>query len=70
MEAAKRCGVQLEDRQLAAAPRNRPEGETYLKSMSAAANFAFASRQLVSHFVRWVFFGGIRFQGASFRGAL
>jgi tRNA-splicing ligase RtcB len=55
MEAAKRYGIELVDRQLAAAPIKSPEGEAYLKAMSAAANFAFANRQLISHFTRRAF---------------
>ena len=55
IEAAKKYGIELEDRQLAAAPIESPEGEAYLKAMSAAANFAFANRQIISHFVRQAF---------------
>ncbi len=55
IEAAKGYGIELVDRQLAAAPIESPEGEAYLKAMSAAANFAFANRQLISHFTRQAF---------------
>jgi tRNA-splicing ligase RtcB len=55
MEAAKRYGIELEDRQLAAAPIRSPEGEAYLGAMAAAANFAFANRQLITHFTRQAF---------------
>ena len=55
MEAAKRYGIELVDRQLAAAPIESPEGKAYLGAMSAAANFAFANRQLISHFTRQAF---------------
>jgi tRNA-splicing ligase RtcB len=55
MEAATRYGVELVDRQLAAAPIQSKEGEAYLGAMSAAANFAFANRQLISHFTRQAF---------------
>ena len=55
MEAAKRYGIELVDRQLAAAPIKSSEGDYYLKAMSAAANFAFANRQLISHFTRQAF---------------
>ena len=55
MEAAKRYGIELADRQLAAAPIKSPEGEAYLKAMASAANFAFANRQLISHFTRQAF---------------
>src|SRR5918997_1896770 len=55
MEAAKRYGIELADRQLAAAPIESPEGEAYLGAMAAAANFAFANRQLISHLTRRAF---------------
>jgi tRNA-splicing ligase RtcB len=55
MEAAPKYGIELVDKQLAAAPIKSPEGETYLGAMSAAANFAFANRQLISHFTRQAF---------------
>jgi tRNA-splicing ligase RtcB len=55
LEAAPRYGVELVDRQLAAAPIESPAGEEYLKAMAAAANFAFANRQLISHFTREAF---------------
>jgi tRNA-splicing ligase RtcB (3'-phosphate/5'-hydroxy nucleic acid ligase) len=55
MEAAKKYGIELADRQLAAAPIKSPEGEAYLGAMASAANFAFANRQLISHFTRKAF---------------
>ena len=55
MEAAKRYEIELADRQLAAAPINSPEGEAYLGAMASAANFAFANRQLITHFTRQAF---------------
>jgi tRNA-splicing ligase RtcB len=55
LQAAPRYGIELVDRQLAAAPVRSPEGEEYLKAMSAAANFAFANRQLIAHFARGAF---------------
>src|SRR5215207_4132716 len=55
LEAAPRYGIELADRQLAAAPVESPEGEAYLAAMAAAANFAFASRQLIAHFTRQAF---------------
>ena len=57
MEAAERYEIQFEDRQLAAAPIKSPEGRAYLGAMSAAANFAFANRQLITHFTRQAFEG-------------
>ena len=55
MEAAKRYGIELEDRQLAASPIRSSEGEAYLGAMAAAANFAFANRQLITHSTRQAF---------------
>ncbi|MCE5228735.1 RtcB family protein [bacterium] len=42
-----RFGYKLPDLQLACAPINSPEGERYLGSMRAAANFAWCNRQLL-----------------------
>lgn len=40
-------GISLPDRQLACAPIESPEGQTYLAAMRCAANFAWANRQLL-----------------------
>ena len=40
-------GIELPDRQLACAPLNSPEGQQYLAAMRAAANYAWANRQLL-----------------------
>ncbi len=40
-------GIQLPDRQLVCAPVDSPEGQAYLGAMRAAANFAWANRQLL-----------------------
>jgi tRNA-splicing ligase RtcB len=50
--AAAKYGVDLPDRQLCCAPIRSAEGQAYLGAMAAAANFAFANRQVMSHFVR------------------
>jgi tRNA-splicing ligase RtcB len=50
--AARKYGIELPDRQLCCAPIGSPEGRTYLAAMAAAANFAFANRQVMSHVVR------------------
>ena len=55
IQAAPRYGIELVDRQLAAAPIRSPEGEEYLGAMAAAANFAFANRQIIAHFTREAF---------------
>ena len=52
VEAAARYGIELPDRQLCCAPLQSPEGRDYLGAMSAAANFAFANRQVMAHWAR------------------
>jgi tRNA-splicing ligase RtcB len=41
--------INLPDRQLACAPFDSPEGRQYLAAMRAAANFAWANRQVLMH---------------------
>ena len=45
--APARYGINLPDRQLACAPVESPEGASYLGAMRAAANYAWANRQLL-----------------------
>jgi tRNA-splicing ligase RtcB len=45
----------LPDRQLVAAPIQSEAGQTYFRSMAAAANFAFNNRQQILHEVRTAF---------------
>jgi len=51
-QAVKKYNIWLPDRQLACAPVNSKEGQSYLKAMACAANFAWANRQLIVHWVR------------------
>ena len=53
--AMKKYKIELPDRQLACVPINSPEGQSYLGAMRAAANFAWANRQAITHFVRGSF---------------
>jgi len=60
-KAIRKYGIDLPDRQLAAAPVDSPEGRWYLGAMRAAANYAWANRQILMHHVRQAFvdqFGG------------
>lgn len=50
--AVKRYGISLPDRQLACAPIDSPEGKDYLSAMACAANYAWANRQCITHWVR------------------
>jgi len=52
LRAAARHGIELPDRQLCCAPVRSEEGRRYLSAMAAAANFAFANRQVITHYVR------------------
>src|SRR5207247_673449 len=46
--ALARYGISVPDRQLACAPIDSPEARAYLGAMRAAANFAFANRQVLA----------------------
>ena len=52
LRAADRYGIALPDRQLAAAPLASDEARRYFGAMACAINFAFANRQMMTHFVR------------------
>ena len=52
VKAAAKYGIELPDQQLCCAPLASPEAKQYLGAMNAAANYAFANRQLMSHYVR------------------
>jgi tRNA-splicing ligase RtcB len=45
-------GIKLPDRELVCAPLSSPEGQDYLAAMKAAANYAFANRQVLVHHIR------------------
>lgn len=53
--AVRRYDIELPDRELVCAPMDSPEGQAYLGAMRAAANFAFANRQLLAHAARRAF---------------
>ncbi len=52
IRATAKYAIELPDRQLCCAPINSPEGQDYLGAMAAAANFAFANRQIITHWVQ------------------
>ncbi|TMI26171.1 RtcB family protein [Candidatus Bathyarchaeota archaeon] len=47
--------IQLPDRELAACPSKSPEAEDYIPAMSAACNFAWVNRQMITHWTRQAF---------------
>lgn len=54
-DTARKYGIELVDRQLACAPVESPEGKRYFGAMVAAANYAWANRQAIAHWVREAF---------------
>ena len=65
LTAAKKYGIELADRQLCCAPLSSPEGSRYFSAMAAAANYAFANRQMITHWVRETFEGVFQASEAS-----
>ncbi len=55
LDATKKYNIDLIDSQLACVPIQSKEGQNYLQSMNASANFAYVNRQMITHNVRTVF---------------
>lgn len=55
MKSTQKYGIELPDRQLCCAPVSSKEGKQYLAAMAGAANYAFANRQIIYHWVRETF---------------
>ncbi|MDR0912467.1 MAG: RtcB family protein [Methanobrevibacter sp.] len=51
-KAYKKYNVNLPDRQLACAPLDSYEAQDYYAAMAAAANYAWANRQMIQHWIR------------------
>jgi len=66
MQSMPKYGIQVPDRQLACVPVKSPEGQNYLAAMRCAANYAWANRQCITHWVREAF---CRVMGMSERDA-
>jgi len=49
--AVRKYGISLPDQQLACAPFQSPEGQDYWSAMKCAANYAWANRQCLMHWV-------------------
>ncbi len=52
INASHKYNIELPDRQLCCAPINSPQGKEYIAAMACAANYAFANRQMITHWVR------------------
>ena len=55
VHVASKYGIDLPDRQLAAAPIRSPEGQDYITAMACGANYAWNNRQCITHWTRQVF---------------
>jgi tRNA-splicing ligase RtcB (3'-phosphate/5'-hydroxy nucleic acid ligase) len=53
--AINKYNIHLPDRELAACPSKSPEAEDYIPAMSAACNFAWINRQMITHWSRQAF---------------
>jgi tRNA-splicing ligase RtcB len=58
---------EIPDRQLCCAEIHSKQGRNYLAAMACAANFAFANRQIIGHFVQQVFKRTFRKRDLDFR---
>ncbi|HWR84297.1 MAG TPA: RtcB family protein [Candidatus Deferrimicrobium sp.] len=52
LRANKKYGIPLVDRELSCAPASSPEAQQYFAAMKCGANFAWANRQMITHWVR------------------
>lgn len=53
--SVRKRNIPLPDRQLACAPITSEEGQNYFKAMACGANYAWANRQMILHWVRQSF---------------
>ena len=51
-QAVKSYGIEIPDKQLACAPAQSREAQNYFKAMLCAANYAWANRQMITHWTR------------------
>jgi tRNA-splicing ligase RtcB len=59
-KAVRKYGIRMPDRELVCAPLDSPEGEAYDAAMRAAANYAFANRQVLAQYAREAFAEALR----------
>jgi len=53
--AVQKYHIELPDRELACAPGTSPEARDYYQALACAVNYAFANRQMITHWVRQSF---------------
>ena len=56
-KAIVKYGIRLPDKELSCAPLDSKEGKDYFSAMACAANFAWANRQCITHWIRESFKG-------------
>ncbi len=59
-KAAQKYGISLVDRELACAPFQSTEAQDYFAAMKAAANYAWANRQVIMHWCREAFMKALK----------
>lgn len=52
MQAMLKYKIDLPDRELAACPLKSSEGQRYFSAMACGANYAWANRQMIAHYIR------------------
>jgi len=52
VNAMSKYGIKLPDRELACVPFNASEGQRFFRAMSAACNYAWSNRHMITHYVR------------------
>lgn len=52
VRAMSKYGIELPDRELTCAPFNSSEGQNYFTAMRSGANFSWANRHMIGHYVR------------------
>jgi tRNA-splicing ligase RtcB len=55
LRANKKYNIPLVDRELSCAPASSPEAQQYFAAMKCGANFAWANRQMITHWIRQSF---------------
>lgn len=50
--AMEKYKIKVPDKEFACVPFNSPEGQRYFSAMACAANYAWANRQMITHFIR------------------
>ncbi len=55
LDASRKYGIELPERELCCAPIDSEEAQNYIKAMNCAVNYAFLNRHIIMHWVRETF---------------